>query len=260
MQLTRIFLQCSILVNLAILTNTSLAKTQLPIDDTAKLKMGINVGLINDGYNIDNSISIMPHAFYDNNRLYIEGAEGGFYPYKTQDTQVRLGITYDGRTFDPNDGKNANLQALDKRKFSVLAHASVMRITPIGGFRLKVATDTTNRHEGLTASFAHLSKFQFFDEKLTVYPSIGIAWYSDDYNQYYYGISQAESAKTGMTSYTPKSDTNPYVSITGEYVLSDKWSIFGNGRAEKLSSQQKNSPLVKDSIATTLRIGVSHSF
>lgn len=242
------------------MTATSAIAAQLPTDPTAKLKVGLNAGLANYGYHSDNAVSVLPHAFYDNNDWYIEGSEAGYYPYKDNKNHLRVGVSYDGRSFDPESAKITDLTTLDERQSSVLAHASYMHITPIGGFRAKVAIDALARYEGVSASLAHLSKFNFLDDKLTVYPSVGVAWHSKQYNQYYFGISQDEQAKTKLNAYTPKSSVSPYASITGEYAINDSWSVFGNSKIEKLASTQQQSPLVDTKMTTTVRIGASYEF
>lgn len=55
----------------------------------------------------------MPQAFYDNNRLYIEGSEAGYYPYKDAQNEWRLTASYDSRSFDPDDASTAALKGLD---------------------------------------------------------------------------------------------------------------------------------------------------
>lgn len=222
------------------------------------LKLGINAGVGDDGYRTKNSVSVLPHAFYDNNRWYIEGTEAGYYYHKDDNHQLRLGITYDGQAFDPTD--DVALRGLLEREFSVLAHASYMHITPVGGFRAKIAMDALARYEAPSGSLAHLSRFRFFDDKLTIYPSLGVAWYSKGYNQYYYGVSEQEQQDSGIPAYQAKASFNPYVSAMSEYTINDKWSLFGHGRIEKLAKTQQNSPLVDGSLSSTARFGVSYSF
>lgn len=244
--------------------NTFLGKLfakRLPVDDEAKFKIGINVGQVKDGYRTKNDLSILPHAFFDNHRWYVEGSEAGYYPYKDETHHFRVGLTYDGQSFDPRTTTDPALALIKDRDFSVLAHASFMKITPIGGFRAKLAIDALAHYEAMSGSLTHLSRFRFFDDKLTVYPSIGLAWYSKGYNQYYYGIAQSDLDNAPhLTTYTPKAGVNPYVSAMTEYTLNDQWSIFGHGRLEKLSKAQTDSPLVDGKVASTARLGVNFTF
>ena len=49
----------------------------LPVNKDARLTIGASATYNADAYRTDNSLIVLPQAFYDNNRLYIEGAELG---------------------------------------------------------------------------------------------------------------------------------------------------------------------------------------
>lgn len=211
-------------------------------------------------YAVDDKVSAVPLFLYDNGRIYAEGAEFGAYPLKNDKHWVRVGVSYDGRQFDPNDAKIATLRHLDERKSSINAHASYMYITPIGGFELKATTDILDKSDGQTLALAHRSRFHFYGNKLTIYPKFGVTWHSDDYNNYYYGVSSAESVHTGVRQYHAKSGISPFVSVSAKYRLYDKVGIFANQRVEWLSSTQKDSPLTDDNTKATTSIGMTYDF
>ncbi len=230
----------------------------LPVNKDARLTIGASATYNADAYRTDNSLIVLPQAFYDNNRLYIEGAELGAYPYKDDKHHIRVGLSYDGRSFDPSDADSSELKLLDKRDASALAHVSYMRVTPVGGFRAKLTTDLLGKHDGQTLSLAHISRFSHGD--LTVYPSVGVTWQSKDYNQYYYGVSAAESARSGVAAYEAKSSWSPFISATAQYQATDHVSVFANQRLEWLSSTQKDSPMTDGSLSSTTRLGVNYRF
>lgn len=243
---------------IALLPFASTQNVQLPIDTDAKLSIGMNTGYHHSSYNQKNQLEIMPQAFFDNHRWYIEGAEAGFYPYKDNINHVRVGLSYDGRNFDPADAKTEELKQLNERQWSVAAHASYMHITPIGGLKAKVTTDTLGRNHGQTITLSHLSKFN--KDKLTVYPEFGVIWQSRRYNQYYYGVLDSESERTNLPTYEARSGTSRFASVTANYKLSNHVHVFANGRLEWLSSTQKNSPLTNGSVDAKSRIGINYQF
>lgn len=245
---------------LLLLSTQSIASTtsqSLEKDPDAELKLGAGVSFKVNAYHADNDISIVPLAFYDNNVWYAEGAEAGFYSYKDNTHHARLGLSYDGHGFDNDDAKG-NYKALNARKSSVLAHASHLYVTPFGGIRAKVATDILRKHKGSTVSLAYLSRFKIGDT--TLYPSFGAVWQSQSYNNYYYGITTDESARSGLPNYAAKAGVSPFVSLTANHDLNDKIALFGNGRMEWLSTSQKSSPLVKDDTETTITLGAMYRF
>lgn len=222
----------------------------------AVLQLGAGVSIKRPAYQADNQVSVVPLAFYDNNVWYVEGIEAGVYPYKDSKNHVRLGLSYDGRTLNTQDSQALTLA--NERQFSVLAHASYLHITKFGGIRTKLATDILGKHKGVTASVAHISRFNFSDT--VVYPSFGVTWHSQDYNNYYYGITTDESTRSGLANYTADAGVSPFVSLTANHDLTDKTALFGNVRIDWLSDSQKKSPLTTGDTESTITIGAMYRF
>ncbi|WP_432480566.1 MipA/OmpV family protein [Moraxella sp. ZY200743] len=229
----------------------------LPVNPDARLSLGLNVAYGKNAYQADDILVVSPHGFYDNNRWYIEGGEAGFYPYKDNKHHARIGLAYDGPSFNPKNSKGT-LQGLDKRKASAQALISYMYVSPIGGFKAKVATDALSHHDGTVITLSHISRFEH--DKFTIYPTVGVNWYDKNYNSYYYGVSSAESNRTGIDAYQPNSGFAPFASAMINYEMKDNITLFANQRIEWLASAQKNSPMTDDKITSTTRLGVSYRF
>jgi outer membrane protein len=202
----------------------------------------------------------MPQAFYDNNRFYIEGSEAGYYPYKDAQNEWRLTASYDSRSFDPDDASTAALKGLDERKWSAMVGTSYMRITPYGGFKAQLETDALGRSDGTSAKVAHLSRFKAMDDKITIYPELGLQWYNDKYNNYYFGVSEQESLRTGIKTYNADSSITPYINVSASYAISPRWSAFISQHLEYLSDEQKDSPLVDNRVDSKTKIGFNYQF
>lgn len=247
-----------------LLTNPSFAQSffnnSLPINRNATLKVGANVSFNQYAYDQDHEITVTPQAFYDNNRVYIEGAEAGVYAYKDAKNEWRATLGYDSRHFDPANSENTQLKGMNERDWSVMVGSSYMRITPYGGFKAHAETDLLGRHDGTTVKLAHLSRFKFADDKLTIYPEVGVQWNNGDYNQYYYGVSADESHRTLVTAYQVDSSVNPYVNVSASYAFHPKISGFVSQSLAFLSSEQKNSPLVNDDVESKTKIGFNYQF
>lgn len=215
----------------------------LPADPDAELSVGVNVRYEQTPYDTDGGkFSILPGVFYDNNKVYARGNTFGAYILNDGTHQLDAFAQIAGSSFDPEDAEGA-LAGLDERKWTGLVGLSYLQRTPIGGFRAQIATDIAGRSDGNVARLAYLAKFS--DDKLTVYPSVGFEWNDSNYNEYYYGISDSEAAKTGLPSYSPGSSVNPYVSVSGMYDFNDQWAGFASQSFEHLSSKQYNSPMMK---------------
>lgn len=234
-------------------------------DDSDKSAIqGLTIGALatfgSDGYAVDDKVGAAPLILYDNDYFYAEGLEAGLYPYKDDHHWFRTGISYDFRHFEPDDATVSALKGLDERKPSANITLSYMYITPVGGFEVKANADMMDNSGGQSASLAHRSRFKLMDDKLTLYPKFGVSWYSEDYNQYYFGISETESAKTGLNTYKAKSSYSPFVSMTGRYQFTGHIGAFANAKVEWLSSVQKDSPLTDDDVDIGANAGLTYTF
>lgn len=232
----------------------------LPAKQDAKITAGVLASIRQSAYHTDDSVTAIPLFLYDNNRYYLEGSDAGFYPYKDNKHWVRVGINYDRLHFNPKDAKTSDLQGLDKSHASINTHISYMYISAIGGIEAKIATDVLGRSDGQTAHLAHRSKFDLLDEKLTIYPKMGVVWHSKKYNDYYYGVSDQEAIRTNVRSYKAKDGVSPFISVSGEYKFTDKMGVFANVRHDWLSSAQKNSPMTDDKTETYFNVGLTYDF
>ena len=243
----------------ASLSSAALFNKNLPTDPDAELSVGVNVMAVKSAYDLEDStdIKVLPGVFYDNNRIYARGAQAGAYIINDGTNQLAAYAQLDGSEFDPDDATGA-LQGLDKRKASAAAGLSYLRRTPVGGFRLQVATDVLDKSGGNTARLTYLAKIT--KDKLTVYPSVGFEYSDADYNQYYYGVSDTESVKTGIAAYTANSSLNPYINVSANYDFNERFAGFANQSVSYLANEQYDSPMVDSRTEATTTLGLLYKF
>ena len=230
----------------------------LPTDQDAELAVGANVVISKSAYDVDGTeVRVLPGVFYDNNKVYARGAQAGAYLINDGTNQLSAYAQLAGNEFDPDDANGA-LSGLDKRKASAAAGVTYLRRTPIGGFRGQFATDILGRNDGNLARLTYLAKFT--KDKLTVYPSVGIEWHDKSYNDYYYGVSSKESARTGVAEYSPSQSFNPYVSVSANYDINDKWAGFASQTLNYLSNEQHDSPMVDSRVDSNTVVGLLYKF
>lgn len=94
---------------------------------------------------------------------------------------------------------------------------------------------------------------------LTLTPGIGVGWNSENQNEYYYGVSRHESARSGLRSYDPESSWNPYLELSANYNFLGNWSVYGTARYTRLSDEVTDSPMVDKSWTGLISTGVTYS-
>ena len=252
-------LTATALLSVASLSNAALFEDDLPTDKDAVLSVGVNVMAVKSAYDLEDNteVNVLPGAFYDNNRVYIRGAQAGAYVLNDGVNQLSAYVKLAGSEFDPDDA-NGDLSGLDERKSSAEAGLSYQRNTSLGAIRAQIGTDVLDRSGGNTARLAYLARIT--KGNLTVYPSIGFEYYDADYNEYYYGVSDEESAETGVDAYQSDSSLNPYVSISANYDFNDKWAGFFNQSLSYLPNEQYDSPMVDSRVEGATTLGLLYKF
>lgn len=224
-------------------------------DQPAALSIGANYTVDFQPYKGKRTYqSLLPTAFYDNGRVYLEGDEAGVYLLNDDHNELRLNAAYDGSSYDPS----GELTGLQRRKWSVMAGGSYMRITPFGGLKAQIGTDVLSRSKGTIATVSYLAEIS--RGKWSFYPEIGVQWNNAKYNQYYYGVSSLEAQRTGISSYQPSSSFHPFLGMAADYQISKDWSAFGTLNVDFLSKEQTNSPMIDRRTDIYPSIGIKYKF
>ena len=230
---------------------------QIAKDTDAQLSVGINALVTQPAYDTKTSVEVLPSAFYDNNRIYARGNQLGAYVINDGNNQLSAYVQTNGTPFDPDDAQGG-LSKLDERKRTIVAGAEYLKITPIGGFRGQVAHDILGDSSGNVARLSYVAKYNH--DNLTLYPSVGLEWHDDKYNDYYYGVSQKESLRSGIKAYKADQSINPYLSLTAHYDINDRFAGFANQSLSYLADEQYNSPLVDSHTESKTTLGLLYKF
>jgi outer membrane protein len=115
-------------------------------------------------------------------------------------------------------------------------------------FRVDVLQDVANAHKSTT--YGPCVEFSTpLSRRTYASANIGAEFVSDKFNQYYFGITPAESLVSGLPAYTPKGGMKNWKaglvinqSITGD--LLGGLSVFGYGQYSRLVGDARRSPIV----------------
>ncbi len=230
---------------------------------TATYADSLSLGLIGEidqspylGVSHDNSIR--PYVNYESPLFYIDGLEAGFYLHQSAMQQLTLGVLYDETGFKPKHSDNWQMKQLDRRKYSAMATLDYTVITSFGAFGATLNHDILGRSKGTTFAVSY-SVAKSLD-KLTLMPSVGLTWHDRRYNNYYYGISEAESKRSGLAAYKSKQGINPYIELNVSYQVTPKWQIMGTARYDHLNKNIRRSPMVNRNNLYSLQLGFAYQF
>ncbi len=199
-----------------------------------------------------------PIINYDSDSFYVHSLTAGYYLWNDDSNKLSAMVFYSPLHYDPSDSDSLAMKSLDKRRSTLMAGIAYQHEEEWGKIRAALAGDTLNNSNGATADLAYLYTFHVGDFSVT--PGLGVNWSSENQNQYYYGISRAESLRSGLSKYDADESWSPYVELAANYSINKEWNAFFSGRYTRLDSEVKDSPMVDKSYAGMLISGVTYTF
>jgi len=200
----------------------------------------------------------VPMIGYEGDSFYLRGLTAGYYLWNDQTDKLSITAYYSPLFFRAKDSDRHDMRQLNNRYATLMAGLSYAHYTQYGFLRTVLAGDTLDNSNGITWDTAWL--YRYTTDRLTLTPGIGITWSSENQNEYYYGVSKNESARSGMSSYDPNDSWAPYVELSVNYKLTDNSNVFGMGRYVRLADEVTSSTIVDKESTGILMTGITYSF
>ena len=244
------------LLALGVLAATAVSTAQAA---ESQWTVGAGVGVINSPYKqYDRDVYPVPVVTYEGDNFWFRGLGGGYYLWNDTADKLSIMAYYDPTHFKPGDSDSNALRQLDKRRSSLMAGLSYVHNTEYGFLRTALAGDTLDNSNGFIWDLAWL--YRYTNGAVTLTPGIGVQYSSENYNDYYYGVSKAESRRSGLKSYSADDGWDPYLELTASYNFLGDWNVYGTGRYIRLSDEVKDSPMVDKSWSGIFSVGVTYKF
>ncbi len=184
-----------------------------------------------------------PVIFFDNKIFYIRWSKIGIYlaGEKKQNYSWALSLAAQPCTFGYQASNSDSLKGMSNKNNSVEA-----------GLELDATYKTLflnilSFHDILNASNSYMAHIELGDtlkyKNLTFYPSILAIYYTDKFNNYYYGINRHEATPT-RPYYHAGGGFNYAAQTYIRYKITKKWYILSYIRAEYLNKTLQKSPIV----------------
>lgn len=168
----------------------------------------------------------------------------GAFLYRDDHVHVGLALSYD--MIKPRKASDDDhLQGLSD--IDRTAHATLFANYNLDWFSVvgALSQDVAGKHEGATLSLDFLGKYSPIN-KLTLTGGPGLTWGSASYNQTFYGVSAADSTRSGLSTYTPGAGIAALrLTTAATYALDRHWSAGGRIVASKLPGTVGSSPIVE---------------
>jgi outer membrane protein len=205
-----------------------------------------------------------PVIFYDNGIVYARWTRFGIYFYGHKASNISgdlswgFSLTAQPRPngYSPDD--SPALKDLDEKKTSL---EGGLAFTVYGGdayLEAMLITDLLDRYDSYIGKIETGFKYKWQD--ITFYPSVVLVYESEKFTRYYYGISQEEAQRSVYDVYQPNGGLRVAAQTYISYPLYKEWSLFFNLRADRLTNNAKNSPIIEDSFVYSGLASVIYTF
>ncbi len=99
------------------------------------------------------------------------------------------------------------------------------------------------------------------DDRLTITASPSATWVSSRYMRRYFGVTPAQSAASGFSTYAPDGGVKSYgLTVSANFQATKHWIVAGNLAASRLSGQAGSSPIVERRNSLSPSVGVAYSW
>lgn len=117
-----------------------------------------------------------------------------------------------------------------------------------------------NDDYGTTAELA-LGKVHPINKRLVVMGSVGTKWASEDHMNTYFGVSNAQSVRSGYSQYDAESGFKSVgFNVGAFYSISDRWNIKFMAGGDQLLGDAADSPIVKQEFQPLAFLTTSYKF
>lgn len=208
--------------------------------------------------NFDDDTAVYLDARYKEGDFSIDERGLNYRVLGTDDTPLNIHatLTSAGDGYDTDD--STVFTGMDERDGSLDLGVSADYALGDGQVKATLVHDITNNHEGFVADVNYSHDFEL-DYGLTVVPRAGVAYTSEDYTNYYFGVRQSE-ATGSRAAYNADSALNPYVGYRMTMPLAGSWSLVHEAAYVWLDDEITDSSLVDRDSAWVAALGVGYTF
>lgn len=199
----------------------------------------------------------VPFVGYEGERFYFRGIEAGYRLNQNRYNQLSLVLTAAPFRFQPGESSDPQIAMLDSRGFSAQFGLKHQLMTPYGGLTSQAGLDV--RGNGHSASLSYSYPFSRDPQSWQFSPQVGVDYISSDYTDYYYGISAAESARSGLPEYSSQDAVNPFAGVSASYRISERMRAFANFRTTRISSKIADSPMADGRYSQSAFLAITYA-
>jgi outer membrane protein len=201
---------------------------------------------------------VFPMLMLDTKYFFIELPEAGGHLYAGERLSLDLLIgVIDG--FDPDDSDDWGVRQMRERKITMFTGLRGTADTPAGSFSAAIKSDVLGNSNSVLTEVMYEHTF-IFSHSFMLLSSIHFQWADKKHNNYYYGVSGSESARSGIERYAADAGFTYSAELTANYFFTQNLAAMLNVSCSVLPSEVKNSPIVDKGYRWNAAGGIIYMF
>lgn len=218
--------------------------------------LGFGLNDTNPGYvGYNHQLTPFPFFSYRNGRFFLAGISAGY--VVARNSGYSLSLMVRPRFLRLKASDSPQLAGMATRQIS-LDGGAVLSVFGRGGrLNLGLFHDLLDRNDGTEANLGYSYPIRF--RTWTLSPGAGVIWKSASLNNYYYGVSPAESLPT-RPAYSLGAATTPYVQLGLSIPLTARWRLFSQLRYTRFATTIQQSPIVDVSHSLSATVALAYTF
>ena len=227
-------------------------------EEKQKLTIGFGPYIQTQPYeNVDDILLPSPVFFYDDGLFYIRWSRAGVYFLgdKQDDYAWGFSITTQPRTYGYEKDE---ILGMDERETTWEGGLAFSAKTDKAYIEVMALTDVMDRYDSWILK-TELG-YDFEIGNFSLYPSLIVIYQSSDFLNYYYGVTEQEATRRGETQYIPDDGFLLGVQTYIKYPFTDELSALINIRADKISQEATDSPIVTEDYIYSGLVSLIYTF
>jgi outer membrane protein len=225
-----------------------------------KLTIGAGPYMQTQPYNgVDGIILPTPVVFFDNSVVYARWMRAGVYFLGDQkeDSAWGFSLTAQPRINSYKASDSTYLTGMSDKRSTIEGGVAFSASKDKAYIEILALTDVLSSHNTWTLNTEVGYKLEL--GKFSIYPSLLFNYQSSKFINYYYGVTPSE-ATASRPAYSSGGALQIGAQTYIEYPITDKLSVFGNIRADRLPSEATKSPIVTDNYMISGLVSLMYTF
>ncbi|MBN1123749.1 MAG: MipA/OmpV family protein [Sedimentisphaerales bacterium] len=225
-------------------------------DFTPTLEAGPGVIVSGKPYQgMDDDVFPVGFVFYESRFWSIRGTEVGYRLFNNGSFDLKAIARWRFDGYEEDD--SSALDGMANRRMTIDGGISAVWYGDWGALSTSFVNDLLNEHDGQEFRIGYSKRFTW--KPVSISPSFGLKWSSDNVLRYYYGV-EGDEVRAARPLYRPDDAFVPYAGIDLIYDFEGPWSIFSGIRYEWLTSEISDSPIVEEHHNLSFFAGLLYKF